>query len=90
MIKKFLIATSLALVLFASTRVEVNKGLCMDDFQNGAILEAEDGHNYISYKGTEAKAGDWVTTICIYTIEGEDVAARLDIVEGSKISFWHE
>ena len=67
--KKILVALgifTLALVSYTATfRTEYDKGICLNEEQDGWLDNGEPYYNYISYRSTDAKTGDTVYTILI-------------------------
>jgi hypothetical protein len=60
--------TILALIAIAYTaifRTEYDKGICLNNEQDGMIYNADPYYNYISYRSTDARPGDEVFTVLI-------------------------
>jgi len=64
-IRAILILALLAMTYTIVFRMELDKGICLNTEQDGAILNADPDYNYISYRYTDARPGDTVYTILI-------------------------
>ena len=64
--KKTIIVILLAFIAYTAIfRTEYEKGICLNEEQDGKLDNGEPYYNYISYKSTDAKPGDKVFTVLI-------------------------
>jgi hypothetical protein len=64
--KKAIIAILLTLTAYTAIfRTEYDKGICLNEEQDGKLDNGEPYYNYISYRRTDARPGDKVFTILI-------------------------
>lgn len=64
--KKAIIYTLLAMAAYTAVfRTELDKGVCLNNEQDGMIYNSDPEYNYISYRSTDARPGDKVITVLI-------------------------
>lgn len=64
--KKAIIIALLAFIAYTAIfRTEYDKGVCLNEEQDGKLYNGDPYYNYISYRSTDAKTGDKVFTILV-------------------------
>jgi len=64
--KKTIIVILLTFIAYTAIfRTEYDKGICLNEEQDGMLYNGEPYYNYISYRSTNAQAGDKVFTVLI-------------------------
>lgn len=64
--KKTIIVLLLAFTAYtAAFRTEIDRGICLNNEQDGKLYNGEPYYNYISYRCTDAEPGDKVITLFI-------------------------
>lgn len=64
--KKTIIYILFAIIAYTAVfRTEYNKGICLNEDQDGWLDNGESYYNYISYRCTNARPGDKVFTILV-------------------------
>lgn len=64
--KKAIVTILLAITAYTAIfRTEYDRGLCLNAEQDGMVYNCDPNYNYISYRSTNAKAGDKVFTVLV-------------------------